>query len=546
MEAQAKENSNKLITNVLFATILIAYIFYAAALIYSGSAEVQGERYFLLFDDAMISMRFAKNLAAGYGLLWNPGEAPVEGFTNMLWTLYMSFLHLFQIAESKICLAVQITALAIQIASICMVKKIAARLFTGNVFLRLLPVLLTAFYYPLNLWSLQGMEVGVLALILLVAASLIQDYINEESEEEHSKKNTDLLFLLFFIAILIRMDSAVPLLATVVFLLIFDYKRRLRNLTAAGLSLTASCGILELYRFFYYHDLLPNTYYLKVQGYPPLLRIGQGAYNLAQFILKSNPWLFAIAGFGLLKNRSNRFLFYPAFIVAAQMAYSVYVGGDAWEDWGNRYITQAMPLFFLLFVSGIDSLAKINLAGKAMQKMPKIAAILISVLSVFSFNNIAGLKNLFLLEHPVAWQANKNRLELSLSLRKVLDKDAHVAATLCGILPYFVNRNCIDMLGKCDPVVAKEEMHDFSKIVPEEMSWRWFYPGHMKWDYKHSIGELSPDVVVELWALPQEAEPYLKDKYKKMTVDGFPVYLKLDSKHIDWSSKSIAEFKEKP
>ena len=32
-------------------------------------------------DDAFISFRYA---AAGHGLTWNPGEAPVEGYSNFL------------------------------------------------------------------------------------------------------------------------------------------------------------------------------------------------------------------------------------------------------------------------------------------------------------------------------------------------------------------------------------------------------------------------------------------------------------------------------
>lgn len=37
-----------------------------------------------IFDDALISFRYARNLAAGDGLVWNRGEPPVEGYTNFL------------------------------------------------------------------------------------------------------------------------------------------------------------------------------------------------------------------------------------------------------------------------------------------------------------------------------------------------------------------------------------------------------------------------------------------------------------------------------
>lgn len=41
-------------------------------------------------DDAFISFRYAENLATGNGLVWNPGER-VEGYSNFLWTLAISF-----------------------------------------------------------------------------------------------------------------------------------------------------------------------------------------------------------------------------------------------------------------------------------------------------------------------------------------------------------------------------------------------------------------------------------------------------------------------
>ena len=47
-------------------------------------------RWDFIVDDAYISFRYAKNFAEGQGLVYNPGEAPVEGYTNLLWTLLLS------------------------------------------------------------------------------------------------------------------------------------------------------------------------------------------------------------------------------------------------------------------------------------------------------------------------------------------------------------------------------------------------------------------------------------------------------------------------
>ncbi len=70
-----------------FVLIAIGYVAYAAIFIFQSSFVVAGERFFTLFDDAMISMRYARNLADGFGLVWNPGEGPVEGYSNFLWLL---------------------------------------------------------------------------------------------------------------------------------------------------------------------------------------------------------------------------------------------------------------------------------------------------------------------------------------------------------------------------------------------------------------------------------------------------------------------------
>ncbi len=46
-------------------------------------------------DDTFITLRYARNLAHGFGLTWNPGEAPAEGYTSFGWTVVMAPFHWF-------------------------------------------------------------------------------------------------------------------------------------------------------------------------------------------------------------------------------------------------------------------------------------------------------------------------------------------------------------------------------------------------------------------------------------------------------------------
>ncbi|MDP2311240.1 MAG: hypothetical protein Q8P18_34790 [Pseudomonadota bacterium] len=43
-----------------------------------------------MVDDAYVSLRYARHLALGNGLVYNAGQPPVEGYTNLLWVLWMA------------------------------------------------------------------------------------------------------------------------------------------------------------------------------------------------------------------------------------------------------------------------------------------------------------------------------------------------------------------------------------------------------------------------------------------------------------------------
>lgn len=46
-------------------------------------------------DDTFITLRYARNVASGVGLVWNEGESPAEGYTSLLWTLLTAPPHWF-------------------------------------------------------------------------------------------------------------------------------------------------------------------------------------------------------------------------------------------------------------------------------------------------------------------------------------------------------------------------------------------------------------------------------------------------------------------
>ena len=62
----------------LLMMILVAGAAVYAIFIGRTAFRAHGGLRWTLVDDAMVSMRYAQHLAQGYGLVWNPGQAPVE------------------------------------------------------------------------------------------------------------------------------------------------------------------------------------------------------------------------------------------------------------------------------------------------------------------------------------------------------------------------------------------------------------------------------------------------------------------------------------
>jgi hypothetical protein len=516
--------------NLIFLIILIFYLIYAGFYIYRTSFVIEGERHFVLFDDAMISMRYAKNLAEGHGLVWNPGEHPVEGYTNPLWVVFMSIFHLFPIPASKMSLPIQISGAIFLTINLYLIMLIASRL-TENRLVPLLSVVLTALYMPLNNWGLQGMEVSLLTLMVSLAA-----WIAVRSLEKN--EFTPWPYVILAVGTLVRIDMVVPYLCILGFLLIKKPKW-LRSSLFWGFGLLAVFLISQtIFRLIYYEDILPNTYYLKVEGFPLVLRINRGLYVFTEYIVQMN-WVLFVLPFLYLFFDHNQKSVLLALLVLAQIAYSIYVGGDAWEHQGgsNRYISISIPLFFILFAYSINQVVNAVAAFSKDRLFSHSAfinfgTVLIVLASMYNFNFFLRtaprtIETWILKRQPIFVEANQEYLRIAYAINQFTTPEARLAVVSAGSIPYFTERPSIDLLGKNEKVIAHQPNH-FPSSVKD------IRPGHMKWDYNYSIGELKPDVIVQLWGDDNSAEKYLDNYYTVVEFDKMQFSVLSNSDEILW------------
>uniref|UniRef100_A0A7C4YRX5 Glycosyltransferase RgtA/B/C/D-like domain-containing protein n=1 Tax=candidate division WOR-3 bacterium TaxID=2052148 RepID=A0A7C4YRX5_UNCW3 len=503
---------NKLLT--ILAILLIYYIFF----IIRSSFVINGERYFTLFDDEMVSMRYAKNLANGYGLCWNKGER-VEGITNLLWTIYISFFHLFSIPPSKVSLFIQLTGALFMLFSTFLAYRISYLIFKIER-VAIISAIFLGLYYPVVYWSLFGTEVSILLLLTSLSTFIVL---------KNDEKKIYLVYLILGVSTLIRIDMVI-LYIGFWFYIMFSHKKNFLKHFFSGLT-----GLIifvfgqTLFRYFYFRDILPNTYYLKMSGFPVFLRITRGLYVYVKFIWGLNI-LLVILAFVVLFYKRIKPVYFLLFISLLQSLYSIYVGGDAWEQFGgsNRFVSVVMFSFFILFSY---SLVLIYREIKFIRKIPLFLYVIFSLLCFnSSYGPEANVEALLLIK-PKYYNYNKNWTDIGINIKNVTNDSAKIAVVVAGTMAYFSDRYCIDILGKNDKYIS----HLKGRVLPGDNMFISFYPGHMKWDYNYSIGYLKPDIVVDLWYNRFEAENILEENYVLINfMNKYPLYFLKDSKNIFW------------
>ena len=494
-----------------------------------------GRKFYTLFDDAMISMRYARNLADGYGLVWNAGDAPVEGYTNFLWTLWMTLLHLVGLSEATVSAFVSLSGAVTIVGTALTMRAIARRLYPQDDCTAQVALWGTLVYYPLVFWSLRGMEVGLIALLLGMSVLLAL-----RLQDEFRARDVVALGAVSCLGILTRMEFAVTAVVIAAFVVFVCREQRMVSAATLTLFVAATIAAFTAFRYSYYGDLLPNTYYLKLEGMGLVTRLSRGIISLLYAVFTHLAGLLVLVSLYLARKKkrvgSRELLLFAVSISA--IAYSVWVGGDAWEEFcfANRYIAPVVPLLLIFAARGAQTLpdhrrsvllagvyallivAVVNLlipnsgrgtsiglralaivimavllltpllfrAGAIVMSRKPIARTIPMLLFLFSLN-VAPLGAWVRQGAPhadgdAAWST------YGLTLRETTNQDASVAVTWAGAVSYFSQRKTLDELGKTDAIIA----HGPNVAVS-------FRPGHSKWNLAHTIGELQPDLISALF-----------------------------------------------
>lgn len=295
-------------------------------------------------DDAYISLRYARNLATGHGLVYNPGEF-VEGYTNFAWTVLMAVPLKLGIDPV---LFGHLVSIAFMVATILALITLATRVFGSPLMGNLCGLVLlgnaTFLWYGTGGLETQ-MQTALVTMVWLLALPVLR-----RSGKPPTAATLALLSALAGLSLLTRLDSVlvvlIPMLAV-----FWDVCRqpdtRLIRLPALFGPALAMVLPWTLWRLSTYGSLIPNTATAKAN--PLSISVLQGLSFLALFVtvnllfvflpsaLRYGGQLLARAPFGAI-----------AGTIALWVAYILKVGGDFMEF---RFMVCVLPLLSVVLVA---------------------------------------------------------------------------------------------------------------------------------------------------------------------------------------------------
>jgi len=517
----------------------LSLLFVAWALIYilrTVIVAIDGRQYFALYDDAMISMRYAWSFAHGEGLVWNPGER-VEGYTNLLMVLLMAIpSRLFD--RSAAVLVVQLFGIGFGLANAYLLSRIAAQMASKHrSFVRVLAFACGLLYFPLIYWPLVGGDMGPLLLFLLLAILCVMEY-----RRTQSRRWLRILPVALGLAYLTRPDTLIAG-AVILAYLVVELRTMKRpdwwGLVALVLGVYMLFPIGQtLFRLAYYGELLPNTYTLKIVGMPLDGRLRDGWAFTAPFINEVGWLLTALAVSFLVRPHRHKAL--ALGMAAAFIGVQIWAGGDITPVYW-RLVAPALALVLIVFINDVITVIVFATAQikdlrlrRYRSALVYVAVLLVMGVTLFTINHNFRGQYLFT-SIPPELRFNTDTVNRAVALNAVTTTDATIGVTAAGTVPYYTGRVSLDFLGKSDSYIAHLPPEIGSVSTLDMIN----YPGHVKYDLDYSIVMRQPTYVELFGWGRQDITSWAVDHYTPVEYRGEYLYFLNGSDDVLWDRVTV-------
>jgi arabinofuranosyltransferase len=386
------------------------------------------------FDDVFITFRYAEHLASGNGIVWNIGSmtdhagSHTEGYTNFLFVILLAVARLF---TSHLLAVAQVMGLFSTVVTGLALFAIGSKSREPAV-----GMLSSAFYFltPLT-WinALSGMETSFFVMFISIAVlCAIQNQFFGACGAA-------------FLATLTRPEGA--LLGMILLVVIVGFQRRsIGHHTLKGTATAFLFGFLmpliiyAIWKYFYFGEWLPNSFYVKVLSDSHTLLPGLQYVRL--FFVSA--MVLIVLTCGIHKWRERAVLLMVLWIVALLAFYLFVLPLEGLYD---RYLWPAFAMLCITAAIGTHDLAK-----RLHIRLFIVPAVIVlashSVLSIFSPRTQQGFA-----AHEEAWDASMDPIVRELKSLSHFDS-LLLAYGDAGYVVYQSGIRHIDLFGLNDTRIA--------------------------------------------------------------------------------------------
>lgn len=382
-------------------------------------------------DDAYISLRYARNLSNGYGLVYSTdGSQPVEGYTNFLWVLLETPFFWMNISDNIILHSIKLIGIAFG-AGIIITVFMLIHLLTRNQYIGSLGVLLLSAIPHLSFWAIGGLETTMYIFWMLIG---LYFYIAEHQNGKIHIASMVFITLMsltrpegfFFAVAIIIFDCAMSLLNRNKIA-----PSRIRQIIP-GIIVFAFlyCGYF-LWRFNFYGFLLPNTFYAKS---------GTLGIGLTHRLVEMSPfiaYLLPLAAFGWPGSfQVNSVEKHEKRLLTAALILLFAFSFASKREWmpGFRYELPFLPILIIFVSLGIYKVIIDNAEKAALNRKARISRL--GVFLCLGLYLFYPTLDLIKLRHYTD-AMTRSHIKLGKWLKQFAPKESSYASWDMGAVPYF-------------------------------------------------------------------------------------------------------------
>jgi hypothetical protein len=390
-------------------------------------------------DDAYIFARYAQNLADGKGFVYNAGEY-TEGVTSLLWTIMAAVAAK---AGADIPQFLKYAGLVFSALWVVVFIQVC-RQWIGNRPGWFLPALIFVSFPAFGLWAQAGLETGMFGFLMMTAFYLTEAF------RRHARKSTIILLTLVSVGLILTRPEGLPVILLLAFYLTLSYtgEKKYQSIALFPVTSLAVLAAITLFRYLYFDDLVPNTYYAKGGGGYYLRRLGLGRVRYFSET-NWNGFFLACSLLALLFKSKFRILL---LVVPMWIVYFINSGGDILPE--HRLLLPAVPFMILGTFYFLEKIRESAYGSYTRSRIFTWVTVLIAVLFLFKYYD-------YYQKELIAYNTVISALEgahgdIGRYLDSAMTERDKAIITDAGMTAYYArDKHMVDWLGLCDKRVAQ-------------------------------------------------------------------------------------------